>query len=195
MTRLEITSQPIAVGAYPVSLAEARAHAKIEVTDEDPETQSWIKAATEIVEYGTQKKLVERKFRLHFDEAEIAGQEIICLEQFDSGLAIDAFTLFDDTEPTAIETAVPAADFLLLDNRVQLRGDFPNVTLRTFKSMKIEYTVSSAVAGEERLKQAVNLIVAHWFLNRETVSINKKDMKTLPLSIVTLIQSMEVVAV
>ena len=191
MTRLEITSLPIAVGAYPVSLAEAKAHAKIEVGDEDAEIQSWIKAATEMVEYGTQKKLVERKFRLFFDAGDICD-DLITLEQFDSGLSIQAFTLFDDVEPTANETDVPAEDFLLLDHRIQLRNDFPDVSVRKYRSVKVEYTVSSAVAGEERLKEAVNLIIAHWFLNREAAVTDKNQMHNLPMGIINLIQSMRV---
>ena len=192
MTRLQITSPlPVGIAGMPMTLADAKIHARVEDNDEDAFITSLIESATELIEYGTQKKFVERQFRLHFDQREIEGKELICLEQFDSGLVIDAFTIFDDTEPTANETAVPAADFLLLDNRMQLRGDFPNVSLRKFKAAKIEYTVQSA-PRTKTLAETLGLIVAHWWLNRETVSIDTTNMRNLPLSIITLIQSMRV---
>ena len=192
MTRLQITSPlPVGIAELPMTLDAAKIHARVEDNDENTLITCMIESATELIEYGTQKKFVERQFRLHFDQAEIEGKELICLEQFDSGLVVDAFTLFDDTEPTANETAVPAEDFLLLDNRVQLRGDFPNVSLRKFKSAKIEYTVQSA-PRTKLLAETLGLIVAHWWLNRETVSIDTQNMKNLPLSIITLIQSMRV---
>ena len=174
-----------------MTFAEMQAQGKIEVAAEQTLIEGYIEAATELIEYGTQKKFVERQFRLHFDAAEITGKEIICLEQFDSGLVIDAFTLFDDTEPTAVETAVPADDFLLLDNRVQLRGDFPDVTLRKFKAAKIEYTVQSA-PRTETLTETIGLLVGHWWKNRETVVISNKTLQNIPAGIITLIQSMRV---
>ena len=194
MTRLQITSPlPVLPASLPMTLAEAKAHAKIEISDEDVFVQCLIESATELIEYGTQKKFVERQFRLFFDECELT-KDLLKLDEFDSGLAIDAFTLFDDTEPTAIETAVPAADFLLLDHRIHLRNDFPNVTLRKYKSAKVEYTIQSA-PRTKTLLETLGLIVAHWWLNRETVSVDNQDLKNLPLSIITLIQSMAVPSV
>ena len=194
MTRLQITSPlPVLAASLPMTLDEAKVHARIEDTIEDPFTTGLIQSATELIEYGTQKKFVERQFRLFFDECELT-KDLLKLDEFDSGLAIDAFTLFDDTEPTAIETAVPATDFQLLDHRIHLRNDFPDVTLRKYKSAKVEYTIQAAPITET-LKEALGLILAHWWLNRETVSVDNQDLKNLPLSIITLIQSMAVPSV
>ena len=194
MTRLQITSPlPVLAASLPLTKAEAKEHGRVDIPDEDTLIESYIQVATELVEYGTQKKFVERNFRLFFDECELT-KDLLKLDEFDSGLAIDAFTLFDDVEPTANETAVPAADFLLLDHRIHLRNDFPNVTLRKYKSAKVEYTIQSA-PRTDTLKQTIRMIVAHWWLNRETVSVDNKDLKNLPLSIITLIQSMAVPSV
>lgn len=192
MTRLEITSPlPVGIAGMPMTFAELKLHARIEIDDEQALIECMIESATELIEYGTQKKFVQRKFRLQLDALEVTGTDLICLEQFDSGLTVQTFNIFDDTEPVAAETAVPAADFILLDNRIQLRGDFPSVTLRKYKAVKIEYTVESA-PRTKTLIETIGLIVTHWWLNRETVSVDNRDLKNLPLSIITTIQSMRI---
>jgi len=193
MTRLEITSPlPVLIASLPMTLAQAKEHARVEIDDDDIFITGLIQAATELIEYGTQKRFVQRKFRLFFDECELR-KDLLKLDEFDSGLTVDAFALFDDTEPTALETAVPAADFLLLDHRIHLRNDFPDVALRKYKSAKVEYTIESA-PRTQMLLETLGLIISHWWLNRETVSVDNEDLQNLPLSIITNIQSMAVPA-
>jgi uncharacterized phiE125 gp8 family phage protein len=194
MKRLEITAPyPVGIAGMPMTYAEAKVHCRIDIDDEQAFIEGLIETATELIEYATQKKFVERKFRLSWDRGEICS-DILTLEQFDSGLTIDSFKQFDDTEPTAGETDVSTDDYILLDNRVQLRGDFPSVSLRKYSSIKIEYTVASAPRST-KLKETIGLIVSHWWLNRETVSVDNKDLKNLPLGIITAIQSMRVPSV
>ncbi len=165
MQRIEITTLPNA-GTLPLSVADAKSHARIEIADDDALIQSYILAACKILEQEIQKRVIQRQFRLWYDCAEITS-DVLTLEQFNSGISINAFTTFDENDA---ETTVDASLYSSYGNRVSLKSGFSDIAVRDLDSFKIEYTVLPAPITEN-IKQALRMLVAHWYENREAEGI------------------------
>jgi hypothetical protein len=169
MRRIETTSLPIPDGSFTVTLAQAKAFAKIEIADDDALIQTVIGAATKLAEQHTQKRWAPRSFDLYYDAGELRNGSAVCIEQYDSGLATVTFTSFSDDD-VPVETAIPATDFQLLGNRLVLRNSFPGLATRAIDAFKFSYTVGSAPASDA-IQTAIMQMVTHWNENRETFAI------------------------
>lgn len=59
---------------------------------------------------------------------------------------------------------------------------WPTIQSGALESLKVTYTVNSPAAGDllapDALRQAVMLLVAYWYENREDVALGKTDMQT-----------------
>jgi uncharacterized phiE125 gp8 family phage protein len=196
MRRIETTTLPLASGALPVDLATAKAHARIDITDDDVLVQSLIRVAVNIAEQHTQKRWAPRAFDLYFDANELANGDAVCIEQSDSGLVTVSFEATSNDD-TPIVTPIPTTDFDLLGNRLILKGSFPGVTtsIRQADAYKFSYTVGSAPISDA-LRQAMLMMVAHWYEHREAMGIQDGfTFADLPLSILAILQTEKIYSV
>ena len=190
MQRTDITALPNA-NALPLSVADAKAHMRVEIAADDTLIQSHILAACKYVEQETQKRVIEKDFRLVYNCSEITG-DVITLEQFDSGITINAFTYFDENDT---EAAVGAALYAGIGRWIQLKDGFGDLSTRELNAFKIEYTVSAAPITAA-IEQALKMIVAHWYENREAVGIeDSMKLVNLPLSVKSILMSEKIYSV
>lgn len=95
------------------------------------------------------------------------------------------YTEDDDTERT-----LPSSDYFVDTNawpgRVVLRDGYnwPSVTLRESSAVVITYTAGYASATNipQRYKQAILLLVGHWYENREMVATSGAVPKSYPMA-------------
>lgn len=158
-----------AVAAEPVSLVEAKAHLRIDHTEEDARISGLIAAAREYIERQTQKALATRDYRLTLD-AFPSSSDI----RLDRGpvLSITA-VLYDDAD--GIEQTLDPTNYVLDDVNdpgwvIPVADGWPT-TISAINAVRIEY-VAGWAAGTfpEDLKQGILLLVGHWYNNREAAT-------------------------
>lgn len=177
----------------PVSLAEAKAHLRVEGTDQDSLITSLITAARLHVEQVTHRALIDQDWRLVLDRIPHDG----CVELVKGPLrAINAMTLFDD-EGTG--TLLPMAEIVLDIASVPGRLVVPDtlyghVPVRAHLGIEIDYKVGYGASAQDvplDLKQAILSLVAHWFDHRDAV-IATGGGAIMPVGFEALIQPYEV---
>lgn len=172
----------------PVSLAEAKLHMRVDLGDDDVLIAGLIAVAREQCELEARRSFVSRKMRYtchqwHTDLGKILPQrpaaEITAVRCYD----------WDD-----VAHEIDAAQYRLSDdNRVRLRHDFQwPVRVRPVDGFEIEYIAGygDASAVPARYKQAILLLVAHWYANREAVVVGQGySAMVLPMAVKSLLQT------
>lgn len=155
--------------AEPVSLAEAKAHVRLDHDAEDDLVAALIPAARGLVEHRTRRALIDQGWRLALDRWPRRGPVRLSPAPVAS---VDAVTVFGaDGTPHVL-----AAD----DYAVDLAGGrlVPGPTAtrpgRALNGIEIDYSCGygeTAAAVPEPLRQAILLLVGHWFEVREAASL------------------------
>lgn len=164
----------------PVTLAEARAHLRLDGTNEDTLLTALITAARVVLESETRRAFVTQNWRLLLDE-----------------WPGDTVTL--PLAPVGAVTAVTIDGTQMLDASrydVALAGDAPRIVAkggwpapsRRVVGIAIDFTAGygAASAVPAPLKQALLMLVAHWFEKREPVAFGETT-EEIPLTVAALI--------
>lgn len=148
----------------PVTLAAARAHLRVDGADEDAAILDLIAAARRHVEAATGRALLEQGWRIVRDDVRPAG--IVRLEPAPV-MSVDAVSL-RGADGTASVLSADAYVVDLASSRLRiLPGVRPLVA-----ACQVEIDITAGYGTEpghvpEPLRQAVLMLVAHWFSHRE----------------------------
>ncbi|MGX1099966.1 head-tail connector protein [Amorphus sp. MBR-141] len=148
----------------PVTLAAARAHLRVDAADEDAAIVDLIAAARRHVEAATGRALLEQGWRIVRDDVRPAG--IVRLEPAPV-MSVDAVSL-RGADGTARVLAADAYVVDLASSRLRiLPGVRPLVA-----ACQVEIDITAGYGPEpaqvpEPLRQAVLMLVAHWYAHRE----------------------------
>lgn len=155
----------------PVTLAELRAHCRVDSADEDQLLSALITAARQYCEEHTGLALVATTYTATFD-AFPTGSESIYLPR---GPSVDDAAQSVSYVDPAGATQVIAPGQLNWRHDVDPGEVWPLDVWPTTKTQKAAVSVSFRTAGTPRqlAKQAVLLIAAAWFENREEISAVK----------------------
>lgn len=167
----------------PVSLDEAKAQLRVDGADEDNFITSLIKVAREYCEGFQNRAYVTQTWDLWLDTW--PDKEFIKIPL--SPLQLVASVKYYDTENT--EHTMDTADYFVDDKnepgRVVLayNKSWPSTTLRPANGVVIRFTVGYPAGGGEppdlsanipkKVKQAMLLLVGHWYENREAALMGK----------------------
>ena len=164
---LVLTSAP---AAEPISLAEAKAHLRIDADDEDALIEQLIVAARMFVERTLGLALITQGWSYFLDFWPRSSCVTLPIAPVQ---AISAVILHDGAGgSTTLDADDYAVDVLSQPARLVLNGATPPVVARALNAFEIAFT---AGYGEEAsdvpapIRQALNLLVAHWFERREPV--------------------------
>lgn len=170
----------------PVTLAEAKAYLKVEVSDDDALIGVLITAARKACEAHTQRSLAAKTYELALDEfpAEFElpyppALAVVSLKYIDESgveqtLDQSAYALDDASEPGWV---LPA-----------FGTDWPS-TRAVANAVKLRYTAGAAV---EEAKVAMLFMLAHWYENREAVMV--KQSFEVPMSATFLLNQLRTFA-
>ena len=175
--------------AEPVTLAEARAHLRIDGTGDDALIAALIAAAREAVESHTRRALMAQSWRLTLDR--FPGAPLPWWDGVRQGAdlpssagaielprpplqSVASVTVFDDADAPAV---VPAADYFVdtarEPGRIVLRSakSWP-VVRRAAAGVEIDFTAGYGAATDvpQAIRQGILLLAGYWFENREAVS-------------------------
>ena len=183
MRREETTSLPIGIAGLPITLDEAKRHARIEIAKDDALLTLYIEAATRSIEAHVNKRYTDRAFELLFDHEDFKGECCIELERFNDVITIVSITSFDEDH---VSTPVPPAAFTLVGRRIQFEDTFSDIDFRTIDALEINYTVT-AVQSPEDINTAIKKLIAHMSEHRGPIALGT-TIVDIPGSILMLIQ-------
>jgi uncharacterized phiE125 gp8 family phage protein len=165
-----------AAASTPVTLAEAKAHLRVDGSDEDDLITALVEAATSAVEEETGRALVTQTW--DYAVAQPSGKVYLPLHPVAS---VSTLTYYDTADSAQTLTV---SDYYLFKgpDKAWLEPkdnvDWPEMKDRA-DALTVTFVAGQAVADvPQALKQAVLLLVAHWFEHREAVG----DTSELPLA-------------
>lgn len=171
----------------PVSLAEAKAHCRVENVEDDALMAGYILAAREHVEVYTRRALIQQTFILTIDEQ---WPEIIVLPR-PPLMSVVSVSYVD----TAGSTQVLASNLYQvsaggIEGRIApaYGQAWPSVR-RQLDTIAVRFTCGyGANPGDvpNPLRQAILLLIGHWYENRETVVLGTIATE-LPLTVEALL--------
>ncbi|MBL4757371.1 MAG: phage head-tail connector protein [Rhizobiales bacterium] len=153
----------------PVSLSEAKAHLKIDTTDEDILVQSLLTAARLHVETITSRVVITQTWRINLDHWPARNILELPIGPVQS---VDAIRIYDDDD--IIMTIDPSrylVDVGSVPARIAMRGfeNWPDPG-RILNGIEIDITAGYGLAATdvpEPLRHSILMLAAHWFENRE----------------------------
>lgn len=181
MLDLTQTAEP---AKLPISIDDAMEHCRVIDNTEAGLLREYIEAATHMCEQWTGRKFITQTWVERFD-AFPAGT--ICLALY----PIQSISAVRYTDPDGASQTVSASDY------THRAGRLPNqLTLNTGKhwptgtDVEVEYIVGAAEAPAAA-RQAIRLLVGHWYENRESVLVGTISSE-LPHAVTSLLQSVRV---
>lgn len=180
-------TQTVAPTAEPVTLAEAKAHCRIDMTADDTLVGSLIVAAREWVESRLGQQLMPATWRLKLD----------CFPAWEMELprppltAVSSIGYVDSAGSTqTLSSTLYRVDTDSLPSRVTpAYGQVWPATRGQTHDVTVTYTAgyASASAVPQTIKQAILLLVSHWYENREASGETK--LQDIPLGVESLLMS------
>ena len=153
--------------AEPVSLADAKAHLKVDGTDDELLIASLIVAARARAEWHTGRAFVTQSWTLWLDAWPASGIVEIPLPPLQSVTQVARYAL-DDTR-SIVDPSVYQVDAASAPARLAGKVDFaPPTNLRAVNAVEIAFTAGYGAASTvpQPVKQAILQIVADLYTNR-----------------------------
>ncbi len=148
----------------PVLLAEAKAHLRLDTDDEDDLVGALIAAARVAVETETRRVLISQSWRAIFETWPADGVilpvvPVISVDEVRAIDAEDAATVLD-----AEDYEFDPADFSVTLDQITATDHY-----------EIDFTAGYGTSGvdvPQPLRQAIRLLVTHWYENRSAISLD-----------------------
>jgi uncharacterized phiE125 gp8 family phage protein len=154
----------------PVSLAEAKAHLRLDADDDDQLVTAAIVAARLHVEAATRRALIAQSWRVYRDAW--PRKRIVTIPVAPL-LAVDAVTVYDTNgDPVTVDPDDYEVDTVAVPGRLVLVTPVPAVVGRAVNGIEIDVTAGYGPSGVDvpsPLRQAIMMLVAHWYEHRGAV--------------------------
>jgi len=161
-----------APAAEPIGLAEAKAHLRVDTSDEDTLISSLSVAARMLIERTLGLALITQGWSHYID----AWPHGCCIALPLSPVqTVSAVTLHDpDGGTNVLDPGDYTVDVLSDPARIVLTSAVPSLGLRPFNGFEVAFVAGFGDAGAsvpQPIRQALLLMVAHWFERREPVEL------------------------
>ena len=146
----------------PVTLAEARAHLRLDGTADDDLLTNLIRAARQEVEQATRVALLEQSWRLALDCWPRNGTALLKIHPLREVLSVTLYG--SEGEVSVLAPTNYQVDALSRPGRIHF--DTAPPALRAMNGIEIDFSAGFGEAGAEvpdLLKRAMLLLVAHWY--------------------------------
>ena len=147
----------------------------------------WDQAGRELIEEMTWRALVTQRWDYYLD-AWPEGDTIVLPRP-----PLRSIVSFEYIDQAGVTTAISASDYVVdvasEPGRLRLKGTatLPSATLRELNGVQIRFEAGygAASAVPVRYKQALKLLIGHWYENREAVS--DAMLRPVPMAVDSLI--------
>jgi uncharacterized phiE125 gp8 family phage protein len=160
----------------PVTVAEAKAHLRVDGTDEDTLIASLILTSRLHLETALGLALITQSWRLLLDRWPPAKDLEMPLRPLQS--IEEVRVLPADGDPTVIDAANYLADAASVPPRLVRTGVIWPQPGRVANGVEIDFTAGYGAAPEDvpaPLRQALLLLIAHWYENREPIAVGSPE--------------------
>ena len=193
MAGLRVVTPP---SVEPVSVAEVKAQARVDLADEDTLIEGYIRAARETLERLLWRAFITQTLELTLDGWPEGSEIRLPRPPLQSVTAV-RYTTEDGTLKT-LDPALYVVDAASEPGRVVLkRGkSWPSETLVPAAGVKVEYVAGygdQASDVPEPIRQAILLLAAHWYEHREAVSDGR--MVEVPMGVWWLVEPLRMAGV
>ena len=170
----------------PVTLAEAKLHCRIDIDDDDVLVAGLISTAREHLEQISRPQVAMTSQRWLYVSDTWPASDTIELRPYPL-LTVDEVRYTDDAGvERIIASSAYQVDTHSQPGRLHMIDGWPSATLRPLNGLEIELTAGYGVdvlSPPLQLRQAVLLLVGHWYENRETVIVTGAMPKELPFAV------------
>lgn len=154
----------------PVTLTEAKRHANVVASDDDTFLTALIQAARELVEIDTSRALINQTWELELGDwwtggLEVARPPLVSVTHVKYYDADDVLQTLPATHYDVDTRRQPGVIWWDEDHTAPTLSDEANPVLVTY----VAGYGSAAAAVPQRAKQAILLLVGHWYRCREAV--------------------------
>lgn len=152
----------VAPAAEPVTLADAKAHLRLDHDGEDALIESLVRAARETVETETGLALLDQDWRLAIDRWPRGGEVKVRRHPLREVLSITVYGA--DGEASVLDPGSYMSDLVSRPGRLRLTKSLPSA--RCMNGIEIDFRAGFGESGTDvpdGLKRAILLLVAHWF--------------------------------
>lgn len=160
----------------PITLDEAKLHLRVDSNVEDALINALIKAARSQVENDTWRSLITQTWKLNMDSSEVKTFTGVTKSPIQSITHIKYFDI--NVVQQTLSTGSYQADILNEPTRIKI-NQMPQMADQ-MNAMEIQFVSGYGVAASvpQELKEAMLLLIAHWYEHREAVTVG--NMKKLP---------------
>lgn len=159
----------------PIALDAVKAHLRVDVTDDDALIAAFITAAREYCEGFQNRAYITQTWQLWLDAWPAGGEIRIPRSPLQSVSSVRYYGA-DNTEyilaPTdyLVDTKSEPGRIVLAYGK-----NWPSVTLRPANAVCVEFTAGygDVATVPQRVKQAILLLVGHWYDSREVAAVGK----------------------
>lgn len=175
-----------------VGLAEMKMHLRVDHDEEDDLILGYTDAATEWVEHFTRSSLIMQEWMLGLDG--FPGSNVVCFPRSPVNDSVVSPRVEYDTDAAQNLVFDPAnydIDSRSIPGRLVTKNGWPEDVSATPESVRIYYATGYGTAPGHvpaPLRQAIMLIVGHWFTNRESVVVGTIAAE-VPMAARSLMQS------
>lgn len=158
----------------PVTTAEAKTHLRITTSDDDTYIGTLIAVARKHVETITGRALINQTWDYFLDNFPPGDKIVIPLPRLSSVTSVKY------TDKDNVQTTLAASKYIVDTNNepgqiVLAYGEsWPTFTQKPINAVEIRFVAgygSGAANVPEGIKQAMLLLIAHWYENREPINI------------------------
>ena len=172
----------------PVSLAEAKAHLRIDIDDDDTLIGGLITAARSHLEGIARPKLAMITQTWDYIADSFPQGDTFEMRPY----PLQSITSIKYTNSAGVEATFSSANYQVDASsqpgrlRLKTAASWPAVTLREMNGLAIRFVAGYGAAGSAvpiQLRQAVLLLVGHWYENREPVLTTGMMVAPLPMTV------------
>ncbi len=173
----------------PITLAEAKLHLRVDGNDEDTLITSLITSARRYVERISGWTLLSTTWRLVLDDWPDEPYIVLPRPPLQSVSSV----VYVDTDGNS--STLPTSDYVVETDRTPGRihlaygRSWPSTALRPASPISITYIAGHSNAADvpQEYKQAMLLLIGHWFANREAVAVTGAVPKQMELAVESLL--------
>ena len=169
---LRISVQPT---SEPVSLSEAKSHCRVDIDDDDILIQSYIKAARIYAEGVQNRAFVTRTYELWLDGFPRSPYHTGIQIPMPPLVSVTSLDIYDIASTKTTDTTLTnyVIDTKSEPGRISLGYNliWPTTILRPINGICVTFVAGYGVAEvvPQTVKQAILLLVSHWYEHREAI--------------------------
>lgn len=177
----------------PVTVREATTQCRIDIADDDVLVSGYITAARQYCELASRRAFVATTYDLYLDDW--PADEVIRLPR----PPLISVTGVYYTDEDGVEATFAASNYIVdtagEPGQVVLKSgaSWPAVTLQAVNGVRVRFVAgygTTTTAVPQQYRQAILLMVGHWYENREAVLVAQGiTMEELPLGVQSLLMT------